>query len=271
MQKTVNKHKKLMEKVEFFSFQMELEGNRYVHVLYQRFNKPTGILILDQHGQAVAKVQAKRIVAPMNYYNNIAKGAATDLVREKDRDIRPMRDLHRILLDHASLFSESSIVQDYQQVKDMLEIIIDGQQELRNIFEQLLEIDREARERRRYITMDDVNAFMALNEKYQSILYRQGKMQVESRSQMNGLAEFIKENAVSIGESKRALEVLNGFQAAHVIRALDESLKTFEEDQYGKRHSFNPGQDGVLEMLALYKQKTRHETETNLYALLRNQ
>ena len=39
MQQTANQYKKLMEKVEFFSFQMELEGNRYVHVLYQRFQQ----------------------------------------------------------------------------------------------------------------------------------------------------------------------------------------------------------------------------------------
>ena len=207
----------------------------------------------------------------MNYYNNIAKGAAADLVREKDRDITPMRDLHRILRDNESIFSDRSILQDYQVVRGMLEVIIEGQQKLRTIFEQLKEVDIDARERRRFITMDDVNRFMALNEQYQTILYRQGKVQQESRGSMNDLAQFIKVHSASIGESKRALKLLDAFQAAHVIRTLNESLKSFEVDQNGNQLSFSSGEAGVKEMLQVYKEKTKHETETNLYALLRNE
>lgn len=270
LRKTAEKHKKILEKIEYFSFQMELDGERYDHVLYLRFNKPSGILIADQSGQAVSPDRAKRIAALMNYYNNIAKGAANDLVREKDRDVAPMRDLLRILRDNAARFSDASIAEDERRVREMLELILDGQQSLKEIFEELKAIDIDARERRGYITVEDVDQFMALNERYQSILYRQGKAQQETYDSMRRLAEHVRKNAAAIRQSDRLLEVLAAFQDARTRRTLDESLKSFEVDSFGKRHSFSSGEAGAREMLALYKEKTRYETETNLFPLLRN-
>jgi len=254
-----------------FSYQIEWDEERYYHVLYQRFDKPSGILMIDSKGQAIPKDLAKQVVAPINYYNNIAKGAAADLVREKDRDVRPMLDLHRILQEQATFFSESLVAEDVERVVEMLDLILDGQQSLRDIFEELKQIDIEARDKRGYITKEDVDRFMTLNKQYQSILYRQGKVQQETYVFMDNLVQFIKQNENSIQETHRLIDVLSSFQNPKVKRTLDDSLQSFEKDAYGKRHSFAVGQAGVEQMLALYEEKTRFEVEHELFKLLRNQ
>src|SRR5699024_7859847 len=141
-----------------------------------------------------------------NYYNNIAKGAAADLVREKDRDVRPMLDLHRILQEQATFFSESLVAEDVERVVEMLDLILDGQQSLRDIFEELKQIDIEARDKRGYITKEDVDRFMTLNKQYQSILYRQGKVQQETYVFMDNLVQFIKQNENSIQETHQLID-----------------------------------------------------------------
>ncbi|RKD24483.1 hypothetical protein BEP19_08850 [Ammoniphilus oxalaticus] len=270
LEQTAERRKKLLEKIEYFAYQLELNGARYHHVLYLRFNKPSGILIVDQDGQAVSRELARQVVAPINYYNNIAKGAGTDLVREKDRDVKPMVDLHRILTQQEDVFIDTPVAQDCQRVVQMLDLILDGQQTLRQIFEDLKAIDIEARDKRGYITMRDVDQFVALNEQYQSILYRQGKAQKETYASMDALARFIKERKSLVREHKRAIDVLVSFQHASVKKTLDESLQSFEQDKQGKRHQFADGEAGVAQMLALYKEKTQYETEHELFKLLRN-
>ncbi|MBP1930862.1 hypothetical protein [Ammoniphilus resinae] len=267
IQEKATNHQRFLERIEMFSFQLEFEGVKYHYVLYKRFGKPAGILIIDQYGEVIPREEAKPIVATFNYYNNIATGATTDLVRDMNKDITPMLDLDRLLNENAA---ELLHLNEYQDVRKMLRTIIEGQDQLKVIFEQLKAIDIAGRENRKLVTMDDVKTFMTWNDQYQSILYRNGRIQQENKEAIERLLQYVKGNKATFCGSDRMIDVLEAFLAPHVARTLEQSLETFEKGIDGKRVRFAPDHEGIQQMLVLYKQNTQKETENILYKLLRN-
>lgn|GEM_PF-4008376 len=96
------------------------------------------------------------------------------------------------------------------------------------------------------------------------------KCRLETKEALHRLLQYIKENRLSLRGRDRMINLIESYLASHVARTLDQSLETFEKGINGERVRFASDDEGIQQMLELYKQNTEKEIENIFYKLLRN-
>lgn len=253
IRKLIKQYRKWLEKVNIVSYAIHMNGTYYYYVIYVSFNKPTGYLIFQPDGKLPSNEEAKQIFKYINSYNGCIGIAADEIIKQKELTIWPFErklKLFEFLKEEPTL-SLSEIQQEIDRIGYVCEQYVLRQEWLKQIYKEIEKIHDCSQIGRGYVTVEDSENVNKLVVKYKAIIYRVGRLTLNTVPDAKKVLEYLQSNKDKISSNNREvshelIKLLNGYVNTSI---LENAIVAFEKAPDGTRLKFADGEVGVQQMV----------------------
>ncbi|WP_078409243.1 hypothetical protein [Priestia abyssalis] len=271
IEEQMKKYKRLFEDPHLNTYFYLHEEKYYQLVRFFRFGKVKGVLILDKQGEPVSRLLAQMIYKQMNSYNAIASGAVTEIQRKMLEPIQLVEEPLQWMEYIEKQESVKGIEPQWNALKDMFRQLIKGRLYIKEIFEQLLANDDLVYDKQGYLSEEQVKKANSLLNEYNYTMYTEGKIQLDSFDDAAVVKEFLKGMSGTAADKAQMLQrSLTELTNAAARKRLENSMLTFEKDEYGKSMTQKRGALTLEQLEERAKRISDYEYEQQFLTMIRN-
>ncbi|HWO96322.1 MAG TPA: hypothetical protein VNM45_08320 [Bacillus sp. (in: firmicutes)] len=271
IEEQMKKYKRFFENPHLNTYFYLHEGKYYQLVRFFRLGKMTGALILDEQGEPVDKSLAQMIYQQMNSYNAIASGAVTEIQRKMLEPIQFFEEPLQLMITIESQENVEKIRLQWNAVKEMLEQLLKGRRYIKEIFNQLLEIDDRVYDELGYLSVEQVELSTHLLNEYNKTMYTEGKIQLEILDDAAVVKKYVKNIEGTAGSKAQKLyQALTEMTNTSARKRLENSMLTFEKDENGKVMTSKRGELTFQQLEERAERINDYEYEQQFLTMIRN-
>lgn len=274
IKKSIDEHKKFLDKTQLFNFGFQNNGQTYLHVRYSKFDKATGLLILDEKGRKVDHNAAKEAVYYFNFYNTTIHGVISEMIPEMRKSMDTLKESVQILnrLKDEPVLQDEDFKQHLNTYLQNLTKYLEDRTRIEDCVMTIRDIQEEQK-KKGYFTMEDYRKADASLQEYNKILYRGGRIMLESKDSATYILSVIERNLDRIQAKKEAGKLVKWtktYLSGSTLGGFEKSMRTFEKDSEGNKRTFSEGEAGIQEMIDNNEKVQQAEFERSIVPLIRN-
>ncbi|WP_017727554.1 hypothetical protein [Halalkalibacterium ligniniphilum] len=251
------------DEYELCPYGLTLNNRNY----YYGYITEKGYFVIDENGSLVTKNEALPILKDFVQTGSILTESLEHF--QKCVTKRPLAAFEKLSFNLEKINKKYStpfrgFEDDLMNIKHMLTVIFDGQEQLKEKITELQTFKKEKIQERLFLEKGDINQLTLLNSEMNWILYKQALSLDNTMHSMKKIHEFIS-NEFTFGEKYLNLTVmpfnklLEQFISQETVEQNRESLKTFEENHNGKYIQFPEGEIGF----SLFDKNINKKSEVN--------
>ena len=275
MEKEIKRYKRFMETENRFSYRYLHNGEFYFNVVYLRFNKAVGSIVLPA-GPSASREDLIRADWAFFQFNRVITEARDQLLPDLKRPIYLLVDTKRDLTQAKGrpVFSLDPLSQQLETVFHAFDLGISAIPKLETIYESMQALEKRVLDRG-YLTDDDVNAMGDLNISHYRTMYHQGRELIAALPALKAILDQITPLKGQLsGEDERLRHRLHtnleALTREDSVSRLLKSNASFERDAEGRPVQMKPGEEGLLQYEENLRKKIEVIYQTKIMGNLRN-
>jgi hypothetical protein len=275
MTKEIKRHKRLLERENLYTYAYKHGDCLYSHVLYLRFGKATGSLILSDCPNP-SREDLIRADQAFFHFNRIIIEARTRLIRDAARPIDLVQDTKRDLQQAQGdpLFSLDAFRKELTDVYTVFDTVIGVFGELESLFKAMQALEKRVLDRG-YMTDEGLEEMIGYNLGHSRVMYHQGRELVSILPVMKRLREHMDSLKGRLGGEREKLRRqlatnLGGLTHPKSVKTLMQSQSTYEKDALGNTLVVKPGDEGLRQIEEIARKDFDYVYRTRIQKDLRN-
>lgn len=262
-QKEIKRNKQLLEKVDLFDYALKYNNKIYLHVNYSRFGNVTGLLILDEYGEAIPKEEAIQPLYMFNQYNSYIHDVIDVMIPETRKSLKGYEDvaetLRAIVTDSSPNFAQATL--------KSFETVIQTRKKQGELVYKIRDIQNKILDEVGYLTETDLEAIKGYSEAFTVGQYNIAMAHLNGETDVKMTIEWLEKSGT---ENAKLISLLKSHISQRSMNIMKKSYERYLVDYDGNAVHYSPDENGTEKWLEVYREMITKSKEKNILPKLRN-
>ncbi|AST94174.1 MULTISPECIES: hypothetical protein [Sutcliffiella] len=263
----IQKHKKMLEKSELYTYYFFYNSKKYYQCIYLRFKKTTGVVILDETGAVVPKSTAVKVAYYINSYNNFILDVTRVIIPEMRKSYKPIEEKYELLMKITSKTEDSA----FHKYFSILDEILCRRRRLPEIVEEFTKLHDEVL-RTNHLDLEIYHRALNIGEEFNEIVFSTAMRLTEAVPITKKIKEDRKlyQQEDFYPEVKRLVAGINDFLSPSSLKELEKSVRLLGEDEVGNHQIISADEKGMELAKELVERNGKKDFERKVIPIIRN-